>query len=61
MKVRFNLDNGANMHSCRSTVVDTETDLGMAPGEWERMTEAQKQEEVQRWADQHIEVYYEEL
>lgn len=61
MRVRFNVDNGANVHSCRSSVLDTEKDLGLEPGEWEAMSEDDKYQQVYDWAQNHLEYYYEEL
>lgn len=61
MEVRFNVDNGANVHCCRSKVLDTEKDLGLEPGEWEAMPDDEKYQQVYDWAQNHLEYYYEEL
>ena len=60
MKVTFCLDNGANINSLRSQTFDTVKDLGMEEGGWEDMPEDSKYEMVQDWADNYIEVYFEE-
>lgn len=65
MKVTFNLDNGANIHSCRSVTFDLETEkgqkeLGYTKEEWTDLSDDEKQEEVQNWADNYLEIYYEE-
>ena len=61
-KVKFFLDNGANIHSCRkSGVLDTEKDLGLDVGEWEGMTENEKFKVAEDWAADKIEIYFEEI
>lgn len=60
-KVQFFLDNGANIHSLRkSGELDTEKDLGLDAGEWESMSEEEKQNVAENWASDKIEVYFEE-
>jgi hypothetical protein len=59
MKVRFNCNSGANIHSKRSEVLDLEKDLGITPEEWEAMDEDGKFEEVKMWADQRLEIFWE--
>lgn len=62
MKVQFFCDSGANIHSCReSGVLDTVKDLGFDDGEWESMSEADKDKQVQDWANEQLEIYYEEV
>ena len=63
MKVRFNLDSGANIHSNNQTEwLDTVDDLGMEEGEWEAMNDDQRYEaQVEYWnGDGHPEIYAEE-
>ncbi len=61
MKVRFNLNNGANIHSNReSGWLDTVEDLGLDVGEWEAYTDNEKYQMAEEWAADHIEIYYEE-
>ncbi len=60
-KVKFSVDNGANIHSCReSGWLDTVDDLGLGEHEWEGLSEDERYEFVQDWADKYIEIYYEE-
>lgn len=61
MKVRFNCDSGANIHSNRdSGWLDTVEDLGMAEGEWENMTDDEKFQETEIWANNYLAIWYEE-
>jgi len=61
-KVKFYLDNGANIHSKRSSgELDTVQDLGFDEGEWEAASDDEKYASVKDWADQYIEYWYEEL
>jgi hypothetical protein len=56
--VYFNCDSGANIKSCRTDKIDTEADLGLAQGEWEAMTDDEKQEMVNEWAYERLEIYW---
>jgi hypothetical protein len=63
MKVRFNLNSGANVHSNHDTGwLDTLEDLGMDDGEWESMTEDEKYDYVaEYWNGMgYPEMFYEE-
>lgn len=65
MKVTFHLDNGANVHSCRSQTFDLSTDkgerqLGYTKEEWLEKTFDEKYEVLKEWADSYIEFYFEE-
>jgi hypothetical protein len=65
MKVTFNLDNGANIHSCKSVTFNLNTEkgqksLGYTKEEWVRFTDVEKNEICHEWANNHIEIYYEE-
>ena len=61
MKVKFLVKNGANIHSCKTSgVMDTVKDLGLDDGEWESMSEDDKFKCAMDWANEHIEVWYEE-
>ena len=42
-KIRFFLDSGANIHSCRTTIKTTE-ELGLTDEEWDNMPEKEKEE-----------------
>jgi len=62
MKVRFNCDNGANIHSNReSEWLDPVEDLGLEEGEWDDLSDDNKWEFAREWADNFIEINYEEL
>lgn len=62
-KIQFLIDSGANIKSeKRSRKLDTETDLGLAAGEWENMTDDEKYLEAESWAWQNgLSIGYEEL
>ncbi len=59
MKVKFVCDSGANIHSARTEVVDTE-DYGYTDEEWLELSEEQKQEIVEEWANERLQVYFDE-
>lgn len=60
-KVRFNVNSGANIHSTKTSKwYDTVEDLGMAEGEWEGMSDDDKWMYTDKWAQQYLEIYYEE-
>ena len=59
MKVKFVCDSGANIHSARTEVVDTE-DYGHTDEEWLELSEEQKQEIVEEWANERLQVYFDE-
>jgi len=61
MKVRFYLDSGANIHSCRQEDFDTVDDLGLDAGEWEAFTEDEKFEFARDWANNYLDMGFEEL
>ena len=62
MKVRFNCNSGANIHSKKdSGWLDTVDDLRFDEGEWEAMTEEDKYKEAELWAwENGLEIFYEE-
>lgn len=60
MRVRFNCDSGANIHSCRQQEFDVKT-LGYSDEEWKSLTEEEKYDECRRWADERLEIYTEDL
>ena len=59
MQVKFVSDSGANIHSARTEVVDTE-DYGYTDEEWLELSEEQKQEIVEEWANERLQVYFDE-
>jgi len=61
MKVQFNLNSGANIHSNnQSGWLDTVEDLSLEEGEWEGYTYEEKWEFAKDWADNYIEIGFEE-
>jgi len=61
MRVKFCCNSGANIKSCREAVLDTVKDLGMEEGEWEGLSDDEKYAVVDSWANDRLEIYYEEL
>lgn len=61
MKVKFFCDSGANIRSCRSDTLDTVADLGLEPGEWKSLSEDAKYEIVREWAEDHLEIFWEDV
>ena len=57
-KVIFVCNSGANIHSKREETIDTVTDLGMDEGEWEALTDDEKQHHVDVWAWEVLEIYW---
>lgn len=63
MKVKFNVNSGANIHSNNeSDWLDPVEDLGYDEGDWEDLTDDEKYKEAELWAWQAagLEIYYEE-
>ena len=61
MKVKLNVNSGANIHSNNSSGwLDPVKDLGLDEGEWETLSDEDKWEFAREWADNYIEIYYEE-
>ena len=56
MKVKFYCDSGANIHSCREEVVDLVEDWGMTPEECAELTEDDKLELAQDWANDRLDI-----
>ena len=56
MKVKFYCDSGANIHSCREEVVDLVEDWGMTPEECAELTEDDKIELAQDWANDRLDI-----
>jgi hypothetical protein len=61
MKVEFFCDSGANIKSCRKEIVDTVKNLGLDPGEWEKMTDDEKYEMAREWAENRLEIGFKEI
>lgn len=63
MKVRFNLNSGANIHSTNDTGwLDTVNDLGLDEGEWEAYSDDDKYKLVEEYWNGmgYPEMYFEE-
>lgn len=60
MKIKFYCDSGANIHSRREEIIDTD-DLGLEEGEWETLTDAEKEEHVKDWTSGHLEWGWKEV
>lgn len=61
MKISFNCNSGANIHSKRTEVFDLEKDLNITEEEWNSWSEEDKQKTVEDWAWERLEIYWEEL
>lgn len=61
MKVKFFLDSGANIHSCRSETFDTAEDFLLEEGEWEELSEEEQYGYVTDWANETMSIWFEEL
>jgi hypothetical protein len=59
MKIRLWCDSGANIHSCREEIIETETYWGMSDEEWSEMSEDEKAELVNDWAHDRLEIGWE--
>jgi len=60
MKVRFICDNGANIHSARKSKWFDIEDLGYPDEEWSKLSDFDKYTVADSWAQEHIEIYWEE-
>jgi hypothetical protein len=60
MRVKFCCDNGANIHSVRKDTFDTERDFGITDEEWQEMSEEEKYKMVEEWANERINIWFEE-
>lgn len=58
--IKFHCNSGANIHSCRTATIDTVKNLGLEEGEWESMSEEDREAVVEEWAWQRLEIYYTE-
>jgi hypothetical protein len=61
MKVKFYCDSGANIHSCREETLDTVEDLGLDEGEWETLSDNEKEEHVKDWMSGHLDYGWKEI
>ena len=61
MKVKFNIDSGANIHSNNeSEWFDPVDELGLKEGEWEKLTDDEKWDSAREWASNYLEIGFEE-
>lgn len=60
MKIRFYCDSGANIHSSREYEF-TPTELGFTQEEWKSLSDEQKQKHAEDWANDRLEIGYEEI
>jgi hypothetical protein len=60
MKVQFNCDSGANIHSCRSEIIDLNK-WNITDEEWDDMNEDQRFELVEQWAWDRLNIWWEEV
>ena len=65
MVVKFNVDSGANIHSCRTRTFNLNNpkdvqSFGYTKEEWMELDESDKLQVCDEWAAQAIEIYYEE-
>jgi len=60
MKLKFVCNSGANIHSARKAIIDTE-DYGLTDEEWEELSDDGKFEIVSEWANERLEIYWEEI
>lgn len=60
MKVRFYCDSGANIHSKREDEFDL-SEIGFTKEQWMEMTEEEKMVHVNEWANDRLEIGFEEL
>lgn len=61
MKVKFWVDSGANIKSCKERVFDTDSDFGMTSEEWLDLDDYDKNEAVSEWAADQVTMGFEEL
>lgn len=60
MKVRFICDNGANTYSVRKSNWIDVKELGYSDEEWSELSDFNKYTEAEAWANQYIEISWEE-
>jgi hypothetical protein len=60
MKIKFYCDSGANIQSRREETMDV-SKTGYTEEEWRELSDAEKQEAAQDWANNRLEIGYEEI
>lgn len=61
MKITVWCDNGANAHSKREEVIDLYHDWNISDEEWIEMNETERDQLVQEWAYNKLDIGYEEI
>ena len=61
MKIIVHCDSGANIHSRKEDTIDLEKDWSISDEEWKAMTEDEKFEQVMDWANNHLDIGWEEV
>lgn len=59
-KVTFYCNSGAEEGDTRIEELDTVEDLGLEEGEWEEMSEEERYFIVDEWANERLEIWYED-
>ena len=60
-KVQFHWESNTDIHSRQSSgIIDTVEEWGMREGEWEGMSEGEKDQVAEAWANDYIEIWWEE-
>lgn len=60
MKIEVWCDSGANIKSCRKGIIDLEI-VGIDNNEWKQMSEDDRLEIVNEWANEKLYIGYKEL
>jgi hypothetical protein len=60
MKIRFFLDSGANIHSCKNEFFEPK-DLGLTEEEWIKMSYDEKYAMVEDWSNNYLQLGFEEV
>lgn len=61
MKIKVWCKSGANIHSTREAIIDLEKDWGISDEEWNEMLDGDKEEVVNEWAWERLEIGWSEL
>lgn len=61
MKIKVMCDSGANIHSCRTEIIDVEKDWGITDEDWNSFTDEEKFNLVKEWAEQRLSIDWEEM
>jgi len=61
MKIKLFCDSGANAHSCREEIVDTEEYFGLSTDEWLALSDEEQYEHVQEWTSGYLDIGWTEI